>query len=379
MYSRYRNIVFYFIITVILIPIFIHIIGVIKIKPLKGYFKDEKNIEFNLKNWFSGEFQQQYEKVFQQKLRLRPVLVRINNQIRFLIQKEITAANVVQGADGYFYERHYIWTYLGQDYSGEKLIKQKMLDFKQIIDTLKSKNVEFLFILAPGKAEFLPENIPDEYKDDIKNISNYISFRKQSEELKINFIDFNAYFRQIKDTITFPLYTKGGTHWSIYGSYIAIDTIVSYIEFLLKKDIPDYMYPVFDITKRPRGSDKDIANAANLLWYKFDEKLLYPYLQVVDTVKKYKPDISVIADSYYWTIVNNGVQKQLFDNYSFWYYFKENHTNNPTAPKMISDISDLKKEIESKDIIVFLITDGNLREFSWGFIEKMKELYNIHK
>jgi len=372
-----KHIALIFILIVIVLPLFFQIFSFIRIKQLKGYFPDIKDSSINLKSWFSGNYQNQYEKVFQQKLRIRPILVRINNQLRFIIQKEITDSNVVYGKNGYFFERHYIWTYLGIDFSGEDTIRKKMTEFKKVIDFLEEKNVKILFIIAPGKAEFMPENIPPEFDLSTKTQSNYVSYKNLCKNMNINHIDFNAYFKQMKDTISFPLYTKGGTHWSIYGSYLAIDTIVKKIEAMLQKDLPDYVYPIYQHTKKVRGSDHDIANAANLLWYNYNEVVLYPYFEIKDSIGKYKPNIGVIADSYYWTIVNNGVQRLLFNNYSFWYYFKENHTANANSPKVINEISNLKAEIESKDILVFLITDGNLREFSWGFVEKMKSLYNI--
>ena len=377
MIKKSKHIAFIFLLIILVSPLFFEIFSFIHIKSLKGYFQEISDSNLTIQNWNSGVYQNQHEKVFQQKLRIRPVLVRINNQIRFLIQKDVSAANVVYGKNGYFFERHYIWTYYGLDFKGADSIRTKMNDLKTVIDFLETKNIKFLLVLAPGKAEFMPENIPDEFNNDKKKTNNYQIYKQLCSKLNISYIDFNSYFRQMKDTIHYPLYTKGGTHWSIYGSYLAIDTIIKKIEHLLQKDLPDYNYPLYQVTKKMRRSDHDIANAANLLWYKHNQVVLYPYLQISDTNQKFKPNIAVIADSYYWTIVNNGIQRLFFNNFSFWYYFKENHTSKPDSPKMLSEIPDLKSEIESKDILVFLITDGNLREFSWGFTEKIKELYNL--
>lgn len=362
----------------LLMPITVQFLPFVRIKPLKGYVKVEKDTNLTFNSWFSGIYQEQYEKYLKQQLKIRPLLVRIYNQIRFIIQQEISAANVVMGKNGYFYERHYIWTHQGIDFSGDSVIRKKVFNAKRVIDSLEKHGVKFLLVLAPGKAEVIPEYIPDEMKSSLRNQTNYLVYRKYFNESGLCWIDFNHYFNMIKDTTSFPLYSKGGTHWSIYGSYIALDTILKYMEKLLDKDLPDYNYPVYEKTKKPKGTDRDIANAANLLWYNFDEVLLYPYLHITDTVNKYKPDIIVIGDSYYWTIVNNGVQKLFFNNYCFWYYFKENHSNDLKLPKSVDSIPYLKDFVENQDLIMYLITDGNLREFSWNFIETMEKLYGIN-
>lgn len=363
---------------ILLMPFIIQQLDFVKIKPLKGYIREEKDSALNVNNWFSGKYQEQHEKYLQSHLKIRPFLVKLNNQIKFLIQKDISAANVVIGKQGYFYERHYIWTHFGLDFSGEDVIHEKVVHAKRVVDSLEKNGVRFLLVLAPGKAEVLPEYIPEDQIVEKRNPSNYEVYSSYFQHSGIHWIDFNSYFKRLKDTISYPLYSKGGTHWSIYGSYIAIDTIMIYMEYLLKKDLPDYQYPVYDITRKPRGTDKDIANACNLLWYHFDENLYYPYLQIKNNRQGYKPKVIIVGDSYYWTIVNNGVQKVLFDSFYFWYYFKENHSNNPKMPKEVDRIINLRNFIENQDIILFVITDGNLREFSWNFFETLEKLYGIN-
>ena len=98
-------------------------------------------------------------------------------------------------------------------------------------------------------------------------------------------------------------------------------------------------------------------------------------MEVTDSSGKTKPDLLTIADSYYWTIVGTGFLKYFFKDFNFWYYFKENHTQNPNEPKMVNGYQDLKKEIEKRDIVLFIITDGNLNEFSWGFVNTVLSLY----
>ncbi|MFC2113725.1 hypothetical protein ACFLRI_00095 [Bacteroidota bacterium] len=357
------------------LPVLIQPLGFVKIKGLKGYFVTPGDSSLNVNYWTKGIYQPAKEENCKYKLKVRPLLVRVYNEVRFLLYGDISARNVALGRNGYYYEKHYINAWLGNDFIGEDTIVKKLNAYKTLLDTLNQHGIQMLFVLAPGKVTVYPEYIPVEFESHKKRTTNYEIFKRELASLNIPHIDFNNYFKEIKDTVNFPIYPKGGTHWSVYGSCIAFDTIIRYIEYLTKKDLPDYTYTAFDVTKKARSSDDDIARATNRIWIRKEEKLLYPYLEVTDSSGKTKPDLLTIADSYYWTIVGTGFLKYFFTDFNFWYYFKENHTQNPDEPKMVNGYQDLKKEIEKRDIVLFIITDGNLNEFSWGFVNTVLSLY----
>lgn len=362
--------------TSILISLLVQPLGFVKIKGLKGYFVIPEDSSLTYKTLTSGTFQASKEERLKYTLKTRPLLVRSYNQIRFWLYKEISARNVAIGRENYYFEKHYIGAYLGLDFIGEDSIVRKMTEFQRLKDTLYAKGVSLLLVLAPGKASVFPEYIPEEFDNHKRRTTNYEIFTRELNKSTIAYIDFNNYFKAIKDTVRFPIYPKGGTHWSNYGSYIALDTMLSFIEYLTGKDLPDYEYVAFDVSKTPRGSDNDIAKATNRIWRKENEKLLYPFISISDTQGKVKPCLLTIADSYYWMIVGHGVLDKFFTDFNFWYYFKENFSPKTDEPKMVSEFPDLRTQIEKRDIILLLITDGNLNEFSWGFAEKILELYD---
>ncbi|MBL6963853.1 MAG: hypothetical protein ISR55_08515 [Bacteroidetes bacterium] len=362
--------------TTLLLSLLVQPLEFIKIKSLKGYFIVPEDSVLNRESWFSGSYQSSKEERLKYTLKTRPLLVRTYNQIRFWLYKEISARNVAIGRNGYYYEKHYIGAYFGLDFIGEDSIINKISELQRLSNILNSKGVSLMFVLAPGKATVFPEYMPEEFDNYKRKTTNYEIFRRELHKSSIPFIDFNQYFKEIKDTVTYPIYPKGGTHWSNYGTYIALDTLFTYIEFLTHKDLPEYRYFAFDVSKTPRGSDNDIAKATNRIWIKENEKLLYPFITITDTQNKEKPCLLTIADSYYWMIVGTGVLKKFFSNFNFWYYFKENFSPMTNKPQFVSEYPDLLAEVEKRDVIILLITDGNLNEFSWGFTEKILELYD---
>jgi len=360
---------------VLIMPLLMQPLPFIKFDELKGYFIKPEPVQLTCNNWKNEEFQKAAEEVLKYKLRCRPILVKIYNQYRYWMFREFSAASVVKGKNGYFFETHYISSYLGENYIGKNLIASKLENLQKVTDTLASKGVSFLLVIAPGKASALKEYLPEQYDQSVPGPTNYKDFTQILSELRIHYIDFHDFFINAMDTAHYPLYPKGGTHWSMYGSYIAFDSIHRYMEYLLKRELNSYEYFHYEKSKKPRVSDRDIEAATNLLFYQNTEELIYPFLRVTET--HFMPCLLTIADSYYWTMVNSGLPKLFFRDFNFWYYFKENHSNKADEPAMVSDYTDLKKEIEKRDIILFMITEGNLYDFSWDFVEKMTEIYNI--
>jgi hypothetical protein len=78
---------------------------------------------------------------------------------------------------------------------------------------------QVLVILAPGKASYFPEFIPDEMATITKLNTNYEGYKAELKESTVPFIDAHQWFRNMKDTSRYPLFPKCGIHWSKYGEY----------------------------------------------------------------------------------------------------------------------------------------------------------------
>lgn len=366
------TILFCFVMIVLLLPLIQFATGIISSKKLKGAFEKYEKPLWSSQGWFDGSYQLRMEKYLTQNFGFHSDVVRLNNQIEYSLWKEIKANGVVIGKENYLYEQGYIDAYYGLDYVGDSAINERTDRIRFLRDTLKNKGIDLLLVFAPGKATFFPEFIPGTTTKGRTNIEEYI---KQCNEKKISFIDFNDWFIKNKNKSSYPLYPQYGVHWSNYGSYLAADSIFHYIERLRNIDMPDILLNNIDMSDDFEYDDYDAGDALNLIVKLPSYKMAYPRLNFVNNDKRIKPNVLVVADSYYWQIYNLGIPPHVTANSAFWFYNNDAYPAPINEERKVSGL-DLKKEIEKQDVIIILSTNPNLENFGWGFIENACALYN---
>jgi hypothetical protein len=348
---------------------------------LAGYTEKPPKEKLSWNNWFNNKYQEKSEERIKFDLRAKGFLIRLNNQLRFSLFGELKNRYVTYGRNGQYFQNDYIDSYFGRDYIGEDSIRKKMLMLQDIMDTLQNTGTRLLIVLAPSKVFFTPESIPKEYDLYELKSNNYNSYVKVLNELNIDHIDFNTYFKSMKNTSPYLLYSPGGAHWSTYGAYIAIDTILKSISEKLNYSFPHYHYPEIQLFREARYSDNDVFSLANLLWTKQITELAYPKMEILNDTNTVKPNVLAIADSYYSILMYNYMHDYFFDsNSAYWFYFnniwtKRHEVLNGKLGTTVEQVQDFSHEFQSRDLIILLSTDSNLDAFPWGFIEKAHALY----
>lgn len=344
-------------------------------KALQGESIREKKPELSIDTWLSGEYQEHQMKYFEQNLDMRPFLIRLHNQLAYSIFGETNAINVEVGKDQVLFDVGYIKSYLGQNFIGENEIinRVNMLSFVQ--QELKKRNIDLIFIIAPGKPSVLPEFLPSKYDLSKRTRSNYDAFSEQLEKQKINHIDVTKYFLKLKPTSKHPLFTRCGVHWSGYGATVAADTLFKYMEKLRNIDMVDFYDAGGEESTSPRSSDADIGDLLNLMYEIPSHKMYYPNMVFKKDVKKTKPNVLIIGDSFVWSWINfyNYFPNLFNDNSAFWYYNHEvgwspsDHNNTLTANL------NLKEQTSQRDFILIVNTESSLDNPGAFFIEQMFE------
>lgn len=341
--------------------------GIFKEKPLAGYVSKIEKTKIGIKALWTTDYQSHIESYISRNFGLRPPVVRFYNQLLFWAFKTTNAYSIIVSKDNTLFAKGYINAYTGKDYIGKEKIQNKAAKILKVQHDLETKNKNFLVVFAASKPRYFKDKIPGYYLDDV-SVTNYDAYMKTFDELDINCIDFNPVFLSLKPVARYPLYPKLGIHWSAYGSYLAADSLVRYIERIRGADLPDIS--VESITVRPAvGADNDIEQSLNLLFPIRDREYAYPEL-AFDTINKDRPNVLVVADSFYWLIYGLGVQQHVFGNRSkFWYYFQEVYPDNKTSHTNARDLN-FKEEMDKFDVIVLLTQDGSLRRFAYDFIEE---------
>jgi hypothetical protein len=363
--------------TLMWLPLVQMMFPVMKTEVLKGAFIPHAKPYFTDSTWFEGDFQKAYELYLNDTIGFHQDLIRLRNQIDFSIFKMCHSNDMEVGKNGYLIPTAHIDAYLGNVRIPEAAIESTVKKLQALTDTLSKLNKTLIILFAPNRGSFYKELAPYWYDLEKKNESNYECYLRLLAKTNVKVLDYNKWFNQMKETSGFPLFTKCGIHWSIYGAALAGDTLVKYIEKARGIDLPDVSFSRIEESYIEEGADADMGNALNLIWKIKNDKMAYPKLAFNKT-NKAKVKLLTIGDSYYFGIMHNGFSHQSFGEFSFWYYNNVINSNGITNGKKVSDVN-LAEEIERHDVITILATEVNLGSMGWGFIEQAWELYCTKK
>lgn len=348
-------------------------ITLVSMKPLKGAFTIQEKPEFSWKTFFSGEFQQLFTNYIEHHNSYRPFLIRLKNQLDYDLFSITPTHNVVVGKNEFLFEEDYIEDYTGKVFIGYTLAEERLCKLRLIQDVLKKRGIDLIIGLSPGKASFYPEYIPDSWLTERKSPGNYTYYRNKGKALGLNMIDFNQYLLGMKDTCTWPVYPKCGIHWSVYGMGHCIDSLVNYIGKIRQLNMVDFGWDSLEVTMTRRDTDDDIWEGMNLLFHFDDVPMAYPYFYFKENALTKKPSLMCISDSFWWNVFGSGISGRLFDKNDFWFYYVDIHDGAGKNYK-VADI-DVKKELESHDVILMMATEATLDRFPFGFLEDAYRIY----
>lgn len=382
MTTKGKYILFYAFVFALCIPALQNIFHFIEEKPLQGAYLYSKKPELTKENWFNGSFQENLNQVVEEHIGFRASFIRLRNQFEYFLFGKINASNVVAGKDDVLFQDFYIESYLGKDFLGEEVISQKVERLSFVMQELKKRNVQLIFLIAPGKASVYKEYLPEWVENEKKGPTNYdVSVRKLKEH-NVPFLDMKQYFLQIKDTVPYPLFPKSGTHWSGYSITLVTDTLRKYIEqnFNIKlnsfKSLPGI---TTGRSEAMRFTDNDIGSAMNLIFELPLWEVYYPEVIFKKDSTAKKPNMLSIGDSFTQSFFGfYPFFSEMFDeNSRYWYYNRVISWPDSIGSKYISVESlNLKKEVEQRDIILIVSTEQNLSRFGYGFLENVAELYD---
>lgn len=376
MNSKVKYFLFAFFLTLLFFPFIVKTLILFDEKPLGGTWIPAERPIFTDSTWFSGEFQQKQEKYINENIGLYKTLVRLNNQLKFSLYKKVNAEKILVGKNNYLFEENYILATLGKDFVGEEKLRELVEKFKRAQSILDKYNIKILYVFVPGKATFFKEFIPEKYYiEGVNPITNYSTLVKLLNENKIDYIDFNKYFLEIKNKSPYPLFPKGGIHWSTYGMYIAADSIIKKVEKDLGKDLPEVIVNEIEISEEQRNPEYDLGNLINILFPIKTYPLAYPKFSYKKE-NKYRPKVLVIGDSFYWNIYYSGIASNVFNGLDFYYYNSKYYNDGTSNPK--SEVGNIEyfKEISKYEYIIILQTDGGLNNFGFGVFDKIINSYS---
>ncbi|RPD46173.1 hypothetical protein DNI29_14295 [Hymenobacter sediminis] len=350
--------------------------------PLDGAYTTAPRPSLTLPGLLENTVQPRLEQYLEDRLGFRTWLIRLRNQLSFSLFHVARSSDLLVGRDLVLFQPGPSKAYRGDDYLGEEEIQFQVQRMAIVQQELAKRHIPMLFVMAPNKARFQPEDLPAHYRNPENHPTNYPSFLRQLTAAGIPTLDAHALFQQWKDTSRYPLFPKGGTHWSAYGATLVADTLFRSIEQLGKFDLADFRQVGRPVILRDslRKTDADLSGALNLIFPYRPYPAAYPTI-VFDSLraKQQRPNLLIVGDSFTWQFMQFTPYLQtLFSPDSrFWYYnktvflFRDDYTQEGHQPQQLN----LQEEIHSRQFLLFIVTEHNLAEREFGFIDDLYHLY----
>ncbi len=364
-----RKVLLVIVMGVLLLPMVQTLIPVFELKPLSGFTRQRPRTELTVSNWMDGSYQESEEFYLTEHLGFREFLVRLHHQIDYSCFGQLHAKAVFEGKNGYLYDKKHLDAYLGNDFPGNEFIKDKVTKLRFIRDKLAPYHKSVIVVMVPGKASFFPEFLPvgTPYPGYYTNVRGYLNeFQSQG----IDCIDLFHYLKQAKRQSPYPLFSKYGIHWSHYGSALASDSLIRYMERLYEIRIAENCWSGVSV-EPAHDTDIDLLALLNLLSEPALPDMGYPIVKEIAPKSRSKLPVLAVGDSYFWGI--DRFFSRCFTDYHFWSYNADVYPES-TYKAVYTYQLDWREQLAKHDVIILLATDANLSNFGWGFIEQAEQL-----
>ncbi|WP_303309512.1 hypothetical protein [Hymenobacter sp. BT730] len=349
--------------------------------PLAGAYVQAPHPEFSVQSLLAGTYQPQLEQYLEDRIGFRSGLIRLRNQLSFSLLRVARSSDLVIGRHDVLFQPGVVNSYLGKDYLGAREIRYRVRRMQVVQQELAKRGIPFLFVMAPNKARFQPEDLPFTVGKPVKDSSNYEGFMREMKASSIQLLDLSQLLAQWKDTSRYALFPRGGTHWSGYAVALTADTLFRRMEQLGKFDLIDFhrQGPLEVRQDSVRLTDSDLSAPLNLVFDYQHYPMAYPQV-VFDPLRptQQRPNLLISGDSFTWGFMQfyPYLQTLFAPESRFWgvdgaiFSYTPNYTRTGEQLEQL----DLRQQVESRQFIMMLETEHNL--VYDAFINQLYELYH---
>jgi len=242
----------------------------IKIGPKLGGVTYDTPVILSWASLRDGSFQKAASSRVTDAMPVRPLLIRINNEIRFELFGELTAPHVVRGANGHLIERSYLDEYCGRtEGMGAKFAADILPKLKDIQNYYEKQGGVFVYVVSPSKIAHLPEYFVDRVPCPSTSaaraqlLPEYVGALRQGG---IHVVDTASLIHSLKGTYPFDLFPQGGVHWNDVGGARAVSAIVEAINRQAGREIiPPFKF-TYTMSVPARGADRELVDLLNVFF-----------------------------------------------------------------------------------------------------------------
>jgi len=242
----------------------------IRIGPKLGGVTREAPVTMSWSSLRDGSLQKAVASRLTEAFAFRPLLIRINNEIRFGLFGTPTAPQLVSGRKGHLIGKNYLDEYCSRtEGQGAMLAAAIIPKLRAIQDYYRGRGGVFVYMVSPSKAAHLPEHFLDRLSCPstpaarAQLVPQYVNALKDSG---INVLDGADLVHGLKGRYEVDLFPQGGEHWNDLGGALVVSALVKEINTQAGREIvPPFTFS-YTLSRPAGGADRELADLLNVFF-----------------------------------------------------------------------------------------------------------------
>jgi hypothetical protein len=285
---------------------------------------------WSLHSFADGSLQKALANAVTNAFPFRPLLIRINNQVRYKLFGYAGATDVITGEHGQLIQRIYIDEYCARNLATfEPMAREWAVKLKEIQDFYTARGKIFIYLITPSKLAHMPENFArplsactNTERDRTGMLPLYGRLLKDAG---VHVVDTASLIHGLKGKYEIDLFPAGGVHWNAIGIANAEDAILAEINRQAGAAIAPKLSWKYKVVDRAKGTDRDLLDLLNVLSPDAryaTARVTYQPAKACDEMPAASLRVAMIGDSFAGTLgktlVNDGCLARL-EGYNYLY------------------------------------------------------------
>lgn len=363
--------------------------------PLQGMQTAIAHPQLNWQTFFTGRFQKQVEPWLNDRLPLRPPVVRATNQLYYsaFSKSYMYQDTIVVGKREQLYEMGYLakycsdtrqiarpndsgkWTKMVLSPATSRDFDLWIRDLKEIAAFFEKRGQTFVYLMTPSKAAYYPEDIPQEFRcASVETRRDYHLAIAALQKSGLNYIDGSKAVLNAKGTYPAEMFPHTGTHWTLHAAALVSRKLIAKISQVGGHSLPLPQFS-YEIEKQiPTGSDVDLLNLLNL-WQPVQAVPVSTL--TFREISKPTTRLAVVGGSFVGQIMQALERSGTFCQMDHYYYLKLDHLRYSPVKypdgrgcQVMPDPLNPYRELLSAQTVVVEENEANLRS---RHVELLKE------
>ena len=346
---------------------------IFKVKPLTGFTEKTDFPELTCESYSEGKYQIQLEKYVSENFGFRENVIRIYNQYIWAFFKKTYIHFLTPGKDNWIFYEGAVKDYYGTEQYSSFSTAEKAKDYFdknvemmcQLRNVLQSYDIEFLSFIAPSKVYVYPEYLPRRDKD-TTTINSLDYYSKALADAGFPNIEMTSWFRNMKDTMDYPVFPKTDNHWQ-YTAVYGYDSLFRFMNSLNDFGIPKIKYGKPEPYYIKCHNDEASLNLLFPIINKSEDYKLNVEIECDENCRK--PKVLFIGDSFIWGLNEQLPWEEIMDDVEILFYNEDVFRGFDRTHLYKNEIN-LLRSILRADYVVFYTSGHQWYKATYKFVEE---------